>query len=237
MRECLAGGIAFLMAVDDLGKLPGGGIGKTTFLRWDGGSWRPEELPGIRVHLKDYPPAEVTAFLEEYARKAENSTAVTIPFDRIEDTGRFWTDSSAEGLTFHLGMAGLDVISLRLGDEISQLHNALITGAPGKGKSNLLEVMLHSMCCRYSPDELELYLLDFKDGLTFQPYSFSAGRSWLPHARVLGLESARDFGVAVLEYVEETRANRALKMNSVALPPLPCTGRNSRRRSCPASWW
>ena len=214
-ESALRAGVVFLLAVDDPGKLPAGGIGKTTFLRWDGGSWRPEELPGIRVHLKDYPPAEVTAFLEEYARKAENSTAVTIPFDRIEDTGRFWTDSSAEGLTFHLGMAGLDVISLRLGDEKSQLHHALITGAPGKGKSNLLEVMLHSMCCRYSPDELELYLLDFKDGLTFQPYSFSAGRSWLPHARVLGLESARDFGVAVLEYVEETRANRALKMNSV----------------------
>lgn len=108
-----------------------------------------------------------------------------------------------------MGRAGLDTITLTLGDSKSQLHNILISGAVGKGKSNLLEVIIHSMCTRYSPDEVELYLLDFKDGLTFKPYSDAKDGSYLPHARVLGLESERDIGLATLQYIESLREERA----------------------------
>ena len=41
------------------------------------------------------------------------------------------------------------------------------------------------MAARYSPDELELYLLDFKEGVSFA--QFAPGRrdpTWLPHARL-----------------------------------------------------
>lgn len=192
-------------------------IKKATYLKQNGNgnSWTPSDLPTLEVNLTEVSTEQADDFLTTYIAKSENSAAVTIPFDTIEDINNFWTESSAEGVTFSLGKVGLETVTLRLGDKTTQLHNVLITGAPGKGKSNLLEVMIHSMCCRYSPDELELYLLDFKDGLTFKPYSYSPQFSWLPHAKVLGLESARDFGVAVLEYIEAERQNRALRMNEV----------------------
>lgn len=192
-------------------------IKKATYLKkcGTGNKWVPTDLPNLEVNLTEISADQADGFLANYIAQSENAAAVTIPFDTIENTNDFWTESSAEGITFSLGKVGLETVSLRLGDKTTQLHNVLITGAPGKGKSNLLEVMIHSMCCRYSPDELELFLLDFKDGLTFKPYSYSPQFSWLPHAKVLGLESARDFGVAVLEHIEAERQNRALRMNEV----------------------
>ena len=192
-------------------------LGRATLLQSSAqkNKWIPKEYPQLEVQFADIASEEAEAFLGSYATKAEKTTVVTIPFADIEDTSNYWGHSSANGISFSLGKTGIETVTLRLGDEKTQLHNVLITGAPGKGKSNLLEVMIHSLCCRYSPTELELYLLDFKDGLTFKPYSFSSQRAWLPHAKVLGLESARDFGVAVLEHIEAERKNRALRMNQV----------------------
>lgn len=192
-------------------------IKRATYLKkcGNGNQWTPFDLPNTEVRLTEVSTEQADSFLTTYISESENSAAVTIPFDTIEDVNDFWTESSSEGVTFSLGKIGIETVTLRLGDQTTQLHNVLITGAPGKGKSNLLEVMIHSMCSRYSPDELELYLLDFKDGLTFKPYAYSPQFSWLPHAKVLGLESARDFGVAVLEHIEAERQNRALRMNEV----------------------
>lgn len=153
---------------------------------------------------------ELSNSIKEIQEEAKKTTAITIPFEEIEDTENMWSESSIENLTFSLGKSGLDTVSVCLGDRVSQLHNILISGAAGKGKSNLIEVMIHSLCVRYSPDELELYLLDFKDGLTFKPYSAISESSWLPHARMLGLESDRDVGLAVLKDLEAERRRRAV---------------------------
>ncbi len=147
--------------------------------------------------------------VSNYIQKASATSVVSIPFSEIENTERFWWDTTKDGITFSMGHSGLDVVTLRLGDEKTQLHNALITGAAGKGKSNLLEVIIHSICNRYSPREIELYLLDFKDGLTFKPYSDTNDGAYLPHAKVLGLESERDIGLATLHHLEQIREERA----------------------------
>ena len=153
---------------------------------------------------------ELSQRISEIIEKSQNVSVITIPFSQIENTEQRWKESSASNLTFHLGKAGLDTISVCLGDSVTQYHNILISGAAGKGKSNLIEVMIHSLCTRYSPSELELFLLDFKDGLTFKPYASFADSTWLPHARMLGLESDRDVGLAVLKDLESERRRRAV---------------------------
>ena len=153
---------------------------------------------------------ELSQRISEIIEKSQNVSVITIPFSQIENTEQHWKESSASNLTFHLGKAGLDTISVCLGDSVTQHHNILISGAAGKGKSNLIEVMIHSLCTRYSPSELELFLLDFKDGLTFKPYASFADSTWLPHARMLGLESDRDVGLAVLKDLEAERRHRAV---------------------------
>lgn len=154
--------------------------------------------------------AELAQKISDIIEATKTVSAITIPFAQVEDVNRQWEESSASNLTFHLGKAGVDTVSVCLGDSVTQQHNILISGAAGQGKSNLLEVMIHSLCTRYGPEELELYLLDFKDGLTFKPYASFADSAWLPHAKMLGLESDRDVGLAVLKDLETERRNRAV---------------------------
>ena len=66
---------------------------------------------------------------------------------------------------------------------------------------------------RYSPDELELYLIDFKKGVEFKVYAAMN----LPHARVIAVESEREFGLSVLQ-----RLDVELKERGEIYPPVGC---------------
>jgi hypothetical protein len=80
--------------------------------------------------------------------------------------------------------------------------NMLVGGSVGTGKSNLLLVLIHGLAARYAPADLEMYLLDFKQGLEFADLGPGPDRDfWLPHAKVLGVYSDREFGLAVLRHV------------------------------------
>lgn len=142
----------------------------------------------------------------------ERTTALpVVRFDEIHNLSMGWGRKSTEGVTFTIGKYGVNDVSITLGDEVNQRHNALITGAVGQGKSNLISVIVHSMCLRYAPSELVLYLLDFKEGVTFKVFSNIGKEDYLPHARTLGLESDVDFGVAVLDALSaEYRSRMAL---------------------------
>ena len=71
--------------------------------------------------------------------------------------------------------------------EDSFVH-ALIAGTTGSGKSALLHTIILSLALKYSPEELELYLLDFKEGLEFNAYKN------LPHAKLVSIKSDRELG-------------------------------------------
>ena len=74
----------------------------------------------------------------------------------------------------------------------------LIAGKTGSGKSTLLHALITNAALRYSPDELELYLIDFKKGVEFKVYAAFE----LPHARVIAVESEREFGLSVLQRLD-----------------------------------
>jgi len=121
-----------------------------------------------------------------------------------------WTESSAAGLTAPVG-AGTDgrLVEVTLGD--SPPH-ALVGGPSGTGKTNLLYALIGSLAARYSPDELALYLLDFKEGVSFA--RFAPGRrdpSWLPHVRLVGVNvnTDREYGLALLAFLHQQLRERA----------------------------
>jgi DNA segregation ATPase FtsK/SpoIIIE, S-DNA-T family len=121
-----------------------------------------------------------------------------------------WAASSAERLVAPVG-AGPDgrLVDVELGD--SPPH-ALIGGPSGAGKTNLLYAWIGSLAARYGPDELALYLLDFKEGVSFA--RFAPGRrdeSWLPQVRLVGVNvnADREYGLALLEYLHEQLRARA----------------------------
>ncbi len=91
---------------------------------------------------------------------------------------------------------------LNLGSGTSQ--HVLISGKTGSGKSTLLHVLITNLALRYAPDEVELYLIDFKKGVEFKAYA----RSALPHARVVAIESEREFGLSVLQKLDSELRDR-----------------------------
>ncbi|MEO6084371.1 MAG: FtsK/SpoIIIE domain-containing protein [Umezawaea sp.] len=121
----------------------------------------------------------------------------------------YWLESSSAGVVAPVGYQDGEPVALGLGDTSP---HALIGGPSGSGKTNFLYAMLGSLAARYSPDELELYVLDFKEGVSFA--QFAPGRkdpSWLPHARLVGVNvnTDREFGVALLRFLSDEMRRRA----------------------------
>ncbi|MGC4104885.1 MAG: FtsK/SpoIIIE domain-containing protein [Thermomicrobiales bacterium] len=170
--------------------------GKSRNVKW-------KAHPQFSLALARPDVSDIVTFSDRLASDILSASVPSIPFERIQDVENRWIDSSANGITFAIGTAGSRTIELTLGDEQQQRHNALVTGAVGQGKSNLLKVIVHSICQRYAPSEVDLYMLDFKSGVTLFPFaSTPESTDYLPHARVLGLESDRYFGVAVLRHLD-----------------------------------
>lgn len=122
--------------------------------------------------------------------------------------------SSRLGITALVGKSGTSEIDFTIGDGLT---NGLIGGAAGTGKSNLLKVIIYSLAERYSPDELEFFLLDFKQGVEFNQFIEDEDKAALPHARVVSTESDVAFGISALEHfvAEIQRRNALFKQHRV----------------------
>lgn len=170
-----------------------------------------DDLQKIEGDGANYTPLDVENIIkrsENFIDKIKSAPLPTVMFNEISDLQHFWTESSENGVTFSVGKYGDSTVEVTIGDEVNQRHNALITGAVGQGKSNLLSVIIHSLCQRYSPKELQLYLLDFKEGVSLKPFVNIGQEVYLPHAKVVGLESDIDLGKAVLDDLYRIYLNR-----------------------------
>ena len=86
----------------------------------------------------------------------------------------------------------------------------LVGGRTGAGKTVFLLDVLYGLAARYAPAELQLYLLDFKEGVSFTEFvPTERDPSWLPHARAVGIESDREYGLAVLRELRRELTRRA----------------------------
>ena len=161
-----------------------------------------DERSGVRGRFDPLSADELIVVSRRVASAVANAQVEPVAFSEVQPLDAPWSQSSRDGISFAVGTYGMSTIEVTLGDELNQRHNALITGAVGQGKSNLISVVVHSLCQRYSPSEVEFYMLDFKEGVTLQAFAPDPHTaSFLPHARVLGLDADREYGVNVLRHL------------------------------------
>jgi hypothetical protein len=67
-----------------------------------------------------------------------------------------------------------------------------------------MHALITSLALNYSPNEIQFYLIDFKKGVEFKLYDHYK----LPHARVIAIESEREFGLSVLEQLDRELKRR-----------------------------
>jgi len=166
-----------------------------------------KDIEWIKLPLRvDMPPEDAyfTAAVKASGREAQDSNRVEVPFASVmPEDGRWWTEDSRTQIAAPIGRAGATKLQyVRLGSGTSQ--HVLVAGKTGSGKSTLLHALVTSLAIRYSPDQMQFYLVDFKKGVEFKSYA----RFQLPHARVVAIESEREFGISVLERLDRELRNR-----------------------------
>jgi S-DNA-T family DNA segregation ATPase FtsK/SpoIIIE len=206
-------GVLTLISVDTKQPLPQGFDLKDleqagNVLLWEDGRfrWREPDFGGYPLTLEPPPPTDfanrILGLVGEAARGAHR---VEVPFEFIAPVPeQWWQADSRRGIEVALGRAGATRRQLlQLGRGTAQ--HALVAGKTGSGKSTLLHALITNLALAYSPDEVELYLVDFKKGVEFKTYAAHQ----LPHARVIAIESEREFGLSVLQRLDAELKERA----------------------------
>ncbi len=154
----------------------------------------------------DEPPSEstLTHIMHAVGKAGASSARVEVPFQTIApNEEEIWSLDSSRELSVPLGRTGATRLQrFRLGHGVAQ--HTLIAGKTGSGKSTLLHVMVTNLALWYGPDQVELYLIDFKQGVEFKTYV----TNHLPHARAVAIESDREFGLSILQRLDTEMTHR-----------------------------
>lgn len=147
---------------------------------------------------------DIDRFTFDYVEKSEIIKKQGLSFKDIlaEDLFAY---NSAKALTIPVGVGDGDlIINITIGEGSS--HHGLIAGATGSGKSTFLHTLIMSSMLHYSPEQLHLYLMDFKSGTEFKVYESVK----LPHIQLLALDAMQEFGESILENLVKEMEKRGV---------------------------
>lgn len=156
--------------------------------------------------LEPLPSIEnIKVFLEQINQAYMKTSTIKGEIDSFWNDNFFWKSLSAQGIKVPIGWdSNENIVNFEIGFEYSE-HHTLIGGRSGSGKSNLVNVIIQNIAYLYSPDEVELFLLDYKDGVEFNSYT----QPYLTHASLVAVNSNVNYGVSFLEYILEEKNRRS----------------------------
>ncbi len=182
-----------------IGDPPGSTFGSTPDVSW---------LNAPVFLDEDPPPHLVEAVCRELVAHSAAASRVTLADLLPEPSDQLWAADGGEGLSTVVGHDGDTPLALRFND---LTPHWMVGGRSGAGKTAFLVNVLYGLCARYSPAELALYLLDFKEGVTFAEFvPTQRDRTWLPQARAVGVEADREYGLAVLRELNAEMSRRSI---------------------------
>ena len=114
-----------------------------------------------------------------------------------------------------VGRAGSSVVELPLsckdesGTVAGQCIGYMAIGQSGSGKSSFFHSLVLNGCMKYSPKDLQFWLLDFKNGGASSKYS----QSGLPHIRMIAENNKIDDALCLFQMVLEEMERRSKAFN------------------------
>ena len=196
----------------------------TSFLL-DGSSCHQSVTPaGVSVRCDPFPtPSVVDDVIQRAIAVSADDAGPTVLLRDVlaADLEHPWSHTSEDALDLPIGTRERDPLVLSFRTANPPTAHMLMGGKTGYGKSNVLLDIIYSAALRYGPDELDLLLLDFKQGLEFQVFAADTnGENWLPQVSVLSLESSKTFGLAVLRHAVAQLEQRAELFKSTSASNL-----------------
>ncbi|WP_201736850.1 FtsK/SpoIIIE domain-containing protein [Helicobacter pylori] len=122
----------------------------------------------------------------------------------LQKDKEFWTKSSQHEVSVPVGW---DINHKEVCFEIGGAQNhTLICDHSGSGKSNFLHVLIQNLAFYYAPNEVQLFLLDYKEGVEFNAYTEP---NILEHARLVSVASSVGYGMSFLSWLCKEMQKRA----------------------------
>jgi hypothetical protein len=179
-----------------------------------------KEQTDLGLTLTLDPPAtpELSVELVHKIGKASiDSNRVQVPFSQIApQPGQEWTGDTTDELRVAIGRTGATKHQMLAIGKGTRQH-ALFAGKTGSGKSTLFHVIITNLALSCSPDQVQFYLIDFKKGVEFKCYA----NRHLPHAKVIAIESDREFALSVLAKVDEELKRRGDLFRKMGVQNVP----------------
>lgn len=158
--------------------------------------------------------SRILDFAPQYQERCKEISGKGLPFSDILDSSLF-SRNLDNGLSIPIGIGDADsVVPITFGRGSS--HHALVAGATGSGKTTLLHTLITSAMLHYTPERLNLYLLDFKSGTEFKRYDDYR----LPHIKLLALDAMQEFGESILENLDKEIAERSKEFKRYSVEKL-----------------
>ncbi|WRD00031.1 DNA translocase FtsK [Helicobacter pylori] len=146
-------------------------------------------------HMKD--------FADKIKAYYEKKKVVKRELKDLQRDKEFWTKSSQFKVSVPVGW---DINHKEVRFEIGEAQNhTLICDHSGSGKSNFLHVLIQNLAFYYAPNEVQLFLLDYKEGVEFNAYT---DPNILEHARLVSVASSVGFGVGFLSWLDKEMKKR-----------------------------
>ncbi len=157
-------------------------------------------LVGSETVVFDPSPADeaATALVHRIGKASIDSNRVQVPFAHIApNEAERWSCETSDELVVPVGRAGAKKLQMLAIGKGTRQH-VLVAGKTGSGKSTLFHVIITNLALWCDPNQVEFYLVDFKKGVEFKCYA----AKHLPHARVIAIESDREFALSVLQRID-----------------------------------
>ncbi len=134
----------------------------------------------------------------------EKKKVVKSELKALQKDKEFLTESSQSKVSVPVGW---DINHKEVCFEIGNEQNhTLICDHSGSGKSNFLHVLIQNLAFYYAPNEVQLFLLDYKEGVEFNAY---VADTPLEHARLVSVASSVSYGITFLKWLCDEIQKRA----------------------------